>query len=81
METSISARVVKEESHDPEFILKISYNDGVTCFSGETVRVLRKPPRVRIEYPGNIKKFLNKIKRAEMELEIMRAIVEYLLNR
>jgi ABC-type transporter Mla maintaining outer membrane lipid asymmetry ATPase subunit MlaF len=42
--------------------------------------VSRKPPKVNIEYSETIKKYADKIDIKQIELEIMKAIVESLLG-
>lgn len=76
----IKAEVVKEKSFDPHFLVKVTYDDGITKFKNELVSVTRKPPRVNIEYPDIIKKAIDKINIKQMELEIMKAVVECLLS-
>lgn len=80
METRISAHVVKEKSYDPNFIVNVSYDDGNIRFSNELITVLRKPPKVNIEYSEHIKQIMGEIDIAKIELEVMKAIVEYLLS-
>ena len=80
METNIAVEVVKDKSFDPSFLVKVSYDDGKTKFVKEEFSVSRKPPKVHIEYPEQLKKILEKTDTQQIELEIMRAIVEFLLN-
>ncbi|MCX7773837.1 MAG: hypothetical protein N2376_12070 [Clostridia bacterium] len=80
METKISVEVLRDKSFDPNFQVRISYDDGKTRFKNEVAYVSRKPPRVNIEYTESVEKVLDKIERKKLELEIMRAIVEVLLN-
>ncbi|HHY64700.1 MAG TPA: hypothetical protein GX501_06605 [Clostridiaceae bacterium] len=80
MEANISAEVIKEKSYDPNFIVRVSYDDGKIKFKNEMVSVSRRPPRVNIEYPESIKHFLDKINIKKLELEIMKAILETLLG-
>lgn len=80
METSIKAEVVKDKSFDPHFLVRVSYDDGINKFKNETVSVLRKPPRIGIDYPESVQKILERIDEKQLELEIMKAIVENLLN-
>lgn len=80
MDTTITAQVVKEKSYDPNFIVRVSYDDGNVRFSNEMFTVTRKPPKVNIEYPENVKQILGEIDSARIELEIMKAIVEYLVD-
>lgn len=80
MDTTITAQVVKEKSYDPNFIVRVSYDDGNVRFSNEMFTVTRKPPKVNIEYPENVKQILGEIDSARVELEIMKAIVEYLVD-
>ncbi len=80
METRVSVEVVKDKSFDPNFVVKVSYDDGKNRFRNEEVLVSRKPPKVKIEYPDHVKKLLDKIDISKIELEIMKGIVEVLLN-
>ena len=80
MEAQISASIIKEKSFDPNFQVKVSYDDGKTRFKNEIVFVSRKPPKVSIDYPESVLKVRDKIDIKKIELEIMRAIVDTLLT-
>lgn len=80
METKIKAEVIRDKSFDPHFIVRVSYDDGKFRFNDVTVSVLRKPPRVSIDYPESVNKIIDKIDVKKIELEIMKAIVESLLS-
>lgn len=80
MEIRIKAEVVREKSFDPHFQVRVSYDDGTVRFKNELVSVSRKPPKVNIEYSETIKKYADKIDIKQIELEIMKAIVEFLLS-
>ncbi|MGI6623168.1 MAG: hypothetical protein GX227_02630 [Clostridiaceae bacterium] len=80
MEIKLKAEVVREKSFDPHFWVKVSYDDGTVKFKNELVSVSRKPPKVNIEYSETIKKYADKIDIKQIELEIMKAIVESLLG-
>jgi hypothetical protein len=80
LELKITAEIVREKSYDPNFMVRVSYDDGKTRFKNELVSVSRKPPRVNIEYPENLAIILEKVDTQKIELEIMRAIVEMLLG-
>ncbi len=79
MNTEVRAEVIKNESFDPHFMVRVSYNDGKYKFI-EVVPVDRKPPKVTINYPENVKKIIDKIDVKKLEIEIMKAIVENLLG-
>lgn len=79
MKTEVRAEVVKNESFDPHFMVRVSYNDGKYKFV-ELMPVDRKPPRVTIHYPDSVKKIIDKIDVKKIEIEIMKAIVEVLLK-
>lgn len=80
MKIRIRAEVVRDKSFDPYFWVKVSYDDGTIKFKDELVSVSRKPPRVNIEYSETIKKYADKIDIKQIELEILKAIVESLLG-
>ncbi|HHU90200.1 MAG TPA: hypothetical protein GXZ22_03965 [Clostridiaceae bacterium] len=80
MKTNIRAEVIRNESFDPYFVVKVSYNDGINKFFDEVVSVERKPPKVTVKYPESIKKIIDKIDVKKIEIEIMKAIVESLLS-
>jgi hypothetical protein len=77
----ITADVIKDESYDPYFLVKVSYDDGKTHFKNELVSVTRKPPKVDFQYPETLKKILEKVDTQKIELEIMRVVVESILNK
>lgn len=77
----IKAEVIKDESYDPYFLVKVSYNDGKTRFKDEIVSVTRKPPKVNFQYPESMKKVLDRVDIQKIELEIMRVIVEAILYK
>ena len=79
MNTEVRAEVIKNESFDPHFMVRVSYNDGKYKFI-EVVPVDRKPHKVTINYPENVKKIIDKIDVKKLEIEIMKAIVENLLG-
>ncbi|NLX64090.1 MAG: hypothetical protein GX022_04855 [Clostridiaceae bacterium] len=79
MNTEIRAEVIRNESFDPHFMVRVSYNDGKYKFV-EVMPVDRKPPKVTIDYPESVKKIIDKIDVKKIEIEIMRAIVESLLR-
>ncbi len=79
MKINIKAEVVKEKSFDPHFVIKVTYDDGVTRFKNELISVSRKPPKVNMEYPDTINNVIDKINIKQIELEIMKTIVEFLL--
>lgn len=76
----ISVSVIKEKSFDPVFQVRVSYEDENVTFKNAVVAVHRRPPRVRIEYPEDVKPLLSKIDVRKLELEIMNKIVEFLLK-
>lgn len=80
MEVKIKVEVVREKSFDPHFQVKVSYEDGIIKFKNELVSVSRKPPRVNIEYSETIQKYIDRIDIKQIELEIMKSIVENLLS-
>ena len=80
MEVQLNVKVIKEKSFDPNFMVKVSYDDGETCFKVEVVSVSRKPPKVRFVYSETIEKVEDKIDIKKIELEILRVIVESLLS-
>lgn len=80
MKIDIRAEVIKEKSFDPHFQVRVSYDDGTVKFRNELVSVSRKPPRVNVEYSETINKYIDKIDIKQVELEIMKAIVENLLS-
>lgn len=80
MEANIHVEVIKEASFDPNFLVRVSYNDGKTQFKNENVSVNRKPPKVDFEYPETLKPILKEIDTQQIELEIMRVVVEWILN-
>ncbi len=80
MEKKIDVSVIKEKSFDPYFVLKVSYQDDQVSFKNAIVNVVRKPPKVKIEYPDEIMPMLSQVDIKKLELEIMHKIVEYLLN-
>lgn len=80
MKADIKAEVIKDKSYDPHFIIRVSYDDGINRFKNEMVSVERKPPRVKFDYPDGIKKIIDKIDVKVIEIEILKAIVESLLN-
>ena len=55
LKTNIRAEVIRNESFDPYFVVKVSYNDGINKFFDEVVSVERKPPKVTVKYPESIK--------------------------
>lgn len=76
----ISVSIVREKSFDPDFTVRVSYKDENVSFKNAIVKVTRRPPRVTIDYPENIKSLLSKINVKKLELEIMNKIVEFLLG-
>lgn len=80
METKIHVEVVKDKSFDPNFLVKVTYDDGKTHFKNELLTVSRKPPKVNVEYPASLENIREKIDTKKIELEIMRAIVDTLLS-
>ncbi len=80
MEVQLNVKVIKEKSFDPNFMVKVSYDDGETCFKDEVVSVSRKPPKVRFVYSETIEKVEDRIDIKKIELEILRVIVESLLS-
>jgi hypothetical protein len=80
LEKKIDVSVIKEKSFDPYFVLKVSYQDDQVSFKNAIVNVVRKPPKVKIEYPDEIMPMLSQVDIKKLELEIMHKIVEYLLN-
>lgn len=80
MEAKIKAEVIKEKSYDPNFLVRVSYDDGKVKFRNEMVSVSRRPPKVNIEYPDSIEHLIEKIDVKKLELEVMKAIVEALLS-
>lgn len=79
MNTEVRAEVLKNESFDPHFMIRVSYDDGKYKFV-EVMQVDRKPPKVTIDYPDSVIKILDKIDQKKIEIEIMKAIVENLLR-
>lgn len=79
MSTEVRAEVIKNESFDPHFMVRVSYNDGKYKFV-EVMPVERKPPKVTIHYSDSVKKIIDKIDVKKIEIEIMKAIVESLLR-
>ncbi|HBR02644.1 MAG TPA: hypothetical protein DD738_08535 [Ruminiclostridium sp.] len=77
----IDARVMQDKSFDPQFVVKVSYDDGKTRFMNELVSVVRRPPKVTFEYSETLKPILTKVDIQRIELEVMRVIVESLLNK
>lgn len=77
---NIAASVIKDKSFDPVFQMKISYEDENVKFKDVIVDVQRRPPRVRVDYPDEIRLLLPKIDVKKLELEIMNKIVEFLLS-
>lgn len=71
---------MKDKSFDPNFQVRVSYDDGKTHFKNEVISVCRKPPKVKFEYSETIEKVLDKIDVKKIELEVMRVIVESLLT-
>lgn len=80
MDKWIDVSVVKDKSFDPAFVLRVSYSDGEVSFKNALVNVLRKPPKVKIDYPEDLQPLLSKIDIKKLELEIMNKIVEFLLS-
>jgi len=80
LEAKIKAEVIKEKSYDPNFLVRVSYDDGKVKFRNEMVSVSRRPPKVNIEYPDSIEHLIEKIDVKKLELEVMKAIVEALLS-
>ena len=80
LETKIHAEIMKKESSDPYFLVRVSYDDGTVRFKNELVSVTRKPPKVDFQYPETLKPILKKADTQKIELEIMRAVVESLLK-
>ncbi len=80
MEAKIKAEVIKEKSYDPNFLVRVSYDDSKVKFRNEMVSVSRRPPKVNIEYPDSIEHLIEKIDVKKLELEVMKAIVEALLS-
>jgi len=79
LNTEVRAEVLKNESFDPHFMIRVSYDDGKYKFV-EVMQVDRKPPKVTIDYPDSVIKILDKIDQKKIEIEIMKAIVENLLR-
>lgn len=80
MKKIIKAEVIRDKSFDPNFLIRVSYDDGTKRFIDEIVSVNRKPPRIKIEYPESIRKNIDEIDVKRIEIEIMKAIVESLLS-
>lgn len=76
----ISASVIKEKSFDPVFQVRFSYEDEGVNIKGAIAEVQRRPPRVKVEYPEDIRPLLPKVNVKKLELEIMNKIVEFLLS-
>lgn len=80
MEVQVSVKVIKEKSFDPNFLVKVSYDDGSIRFKDELISVTRRPPKVKVSYPENMEKVKDSIDTKRLELEILRAIVDHLLT-
>jgi len=77
---TISVSVIKEKSTDPEFMLSVSIFDGSVSVTNATVKVLRVPPKVNIQYPDAMRNILPQIDQKKLELEILNKIVEYIMQ-
>lgn len=71
--------VIKEKSYDPNFKVKVFYQDGETTLKDIEVDVLRTPPRVEIRYPEEVEALIDKIDRKKLELEILNKVVEHIM--
>jgi len=80
LDLQISVKVLKEKSFDPNFLVKVSYDDGNIRLKDELVSVSRRPPKVKCTYPESIEQVKDSIDIKKLELEILRAIVESLLT-
>lgn len=80
LEKNISVEVIKEKSFDPNFLVRVSYDDGKIRFKNEVFSVLRRPPKVKVEYPVSVENMIENVDVKKIELEIMRAIVDTLLS-
>lgn len=76
----IDVSVIREKSFDPIFHLKITYEDEGVVFKNAVVEVTRRPPKVTIDYPEDVKPLLPKVDIKKLELEIMNKVVAFLLG-
>lgn len=80
MATSVKASIIKERSFDPNFYVKVNYEDGTVSFNELIVKVVRTPPKVSFVYPDEIETILGTIDQQRMELELLNCVVAHIMN-
>ena len=79
-----SVRVLKEKSIDPEFNIEFSYKDENVSINKSNVKIIRRPPRVTINYASDIQEIINSIdiyNRKKLELEMLHKIIDWLVEQ
>jgi len=78
---NISVRIDGQKSMDPYYIATMDYDDGSVSLRDVRVDVTRKPPKITIKYPEEIKDILPKINTKRLEIEILGSIAKYMTER
>lgn len=76
---TFSIDVIKE-SLDPVFKLNVSVYGNNLKIKNARVEVLRRPPKVRITYPDELKNVLSATEQKKLELEMLNKIVEHIIK-